>query len=512
MEFSGIPLADMAGQINPTLPLSHGRSSFPSSLARLSPLLLLLGCVAIAARIASCGNPLIQVDEQFYLLVARAMVQGQHLYVDIWDRKPIGLFLLYWPAALLPAQAAIIAYQAMATAFVIGTALAIRQIARQAGWTSGATAAAIFYILWLNVADGQGGQSPVFYNLLMAGAVLAILRTIRASPGNRQRRNAGLGAMALVGVAIQIKYNVLFEGMLFGLWLCYEEWRAHRRLKPVIGLGLSLIGIALAPTIAAGLYYLAIGHFPEFFFANFVSIFHRSGSVPDLGHNAIILTLILAPGIALAFWPVPRDTSSASADRQVRTALFLRLWLIVAVMAVVLFGTYFEHYGLPVMLPAACCSARFLGSYRRIGASFLILLAIGGQFVIYQNDRRFGTGRTLQPIVDTIGKGSGRLYVYSGPPALYLLTGRPPASPWAFPDHLMRITEAQAVGVDTAKEVDRILASRPEWIVTMPLKNGESLPIRAKIYRAVDRDYHAVGDFPLGRRPLTLFRRNGANG
>uniref|UniRef100_UPI001C08B440 hypothetical protein n=1 Tax=Acinetobacter baumannii TaxID=470 RepID=UPI001C08B440 len=55
-------------------------------------LILLMFAVAVRAR--DFGNPSIHVDEQFYLLVGDRMLHGALPYLDIWDRKPIGLFLL----------------------------------------------------------------------------------------------------------------------------------------------------------------------------------------------------------------------------------------------------------------------------------------------------------------------------------------------------------------------------------------------------------------------------------
>ena len=56
------------------------------------PILLL---VAIAARWLTFGNPLVHVDEEFYFVTAMRMWQGALPFVDVWDRKPVGLFLLY---------------------------------------------------------------------------------------------------------------------------------------------------------------------------------------------------------------------------------------------------------------------------------------------------------------------------------------------------------------------------------------------------------------------------------
>jgi hypothetical protein len=49
------------------------------------------------------------------------MLDGALPYVDIWDRKPIGLFLLYAAIRLLGGDG-ILAYQVTATAFAVATA------------------------------------------------------------------------------------------------------------------------------------------------------------------------------------------------------------------------------------------------------------------------------------------------------------------------------------------------------------------------------------------------------
>ena len=70
------------------------------------------------------------------------MWEGAVPYVDMWDRKPIGLFLLYMPAAALPLTASIYAYQAMALAAVVATAALIVTAAQRVGWSRGGLVAA----------------------------------------------------------------------------------------------------------------------------------------------------------------------------------------------------------------------------------------------------------------------------------------------------------------------------------------------------------------------------------
>src|SRR5882757_1607087 len=98
--------------------------------SRLFQLLLL----AVLVRLVTFGNPIVDIDEQYYFVVADAMRHGALPYVDIWDRKPIGLFLIYLPAALAGPVAGIYIYQMMALAAVLLTALIIARLADNAGW------------------------------------------------------------------------------------------------------------------------------------------------------------------------------------------------------------------------------------------------------------------------------------------------------------------------------------------------------------------------------------------
>ncbi|MDB5738237.1 MAG: hypothetical protein JWO65_1905, partial [Sphingomonas bacterium] len=59
---------------------------------RITPIVatLIVTIVAILARWPVFGNPVVQIDEEFYLLVGDRLLHGAIPYVDIWDRKPIG--------------------------------------------------------------------------------------------------------------------------------------------------------------------------------------------------------------------------------------------------------------------------------------------------------------------------------------------------------------------------------------------------------------------------------------
>ena len=313
---------------------------------RLVPLLL----IALAARAATLGNPVLHPDEQFYLAAARLWAAGATPFVGVWDRKPLGLFLIYrLPAMVGDPARAVLAYQMLALASATATATMLAAIADRAGWRAGALAGAALYLLWLDLADGQGGQAPVFYTLPMTVAAW-----LAVGAGHERRR--GIAAMALVGMAAQIKYTVVFEGAWLGGWLL---WHDRSRGTGRIGYGALLASVAAAPTlIVAGAYALA-GHGGDWLFANTTSVLLR-GNDPGaerLGNLATCAAILLLP-LALAIAGL-RTASPEASEADARR--FVAGWLAAALVGLALFGTWFNHYTLPVLAPASVAASAMLG-------------------------------------------------------------------------------------------------------------------------------------------------------
>jgi hypothetical protein len=460
----------------------------------------ILTVVALVVRGSSIGNPIIQVDEEFYFTVAKAMWSGAIPYVDLWDRKPIGLFALYMPAARLPGLMGIYAYQLMAAAFVVATGMVVARLADLAGWRRGALWAGIAYVVWLPLLGGVGGQSPVFYNLLMGCAALLTI----SSPEDSRRARA-LIAMAFVGIALQIKYSVVFEGIFLGLWMLWEEHRDRASAGRILVYGLALVAVALAPTLAVSLAYAHLGELKAFVFANFQAIFAR-GPNPfwEAAGNLGVLVLVLSPLVAMA---LPAWRSRASAHGRERG--FLLLWLAASVAGVIGFGTWYDHYGLPVVLPASACAAAFFGlsawNGRATPAVLLLALAIGQVRVSLDRTHR-GTAAQFARLSQEIGRGHGCLYVYSGHALLHATTGRCFLTPYIFPSFLIRPRENGAMGVEQWPEVSRILARKPDVVVMAPPYMVERLDIRRRVEGVMSRDYRPPSMVKLGDEQVAVYR------
>jgi len=460
--------------------------------------LLILLAVALVARALTFGNPVVHVDEEFYFFTGHSMWQGAWPFVDVWDRKPVGLFLLYAIPAAFGFPAGIWVYQMMALASVVATAWLIARMAERLGWGAGGTAGGIAYILWLNLLGGQGGQAPVFYNLLMMGAAWAILESDR-----RGVRSLGLVAMALVGVVLQIKYSAVFEGMVFGLWLLASEWRRSRSPVALILYGAALVAVSLAPTALAAGVYAAIGQWDAFLYANFLSIFHRNPDpIGELAGNLGQMVLILSPIVTLAVLGLKRTERDSE-----RT--FLAVWLGAGVVGVLLFRPWFDHYGLPILLPACTAAAAMLGREdwrRRHTPALLLAVALAGQIVLLSLRHERGDTAEFAALSQAVGKGPGCLYVYSGSTMLYVATQRCTLSHWIVPAHLSRAREAGATGIDQDAEITRILSQHPAVVVMRPPYNGERPEAHVRVLAAMADGYRLAAKLPMGNETISVYK------
>src|SRR3546814_16273447 len=128
----------------------------------------------------------------------------------------------------------------------------------------------------------------------------------------------------------------------------FSSSRRHTRCALVTGVQTCALPI---------FYYAAIGHWSDFYFANFISILSR-GSDPfsDLVKNLLEITLILAPLVVLAFWGMRLDLATKH-SRNDMPCLFMFGWLIAALGGLLIFGPWASHFALLVVLSYACFAA-----------------------------------------------------------------------------------------------------------------------------------------------------------
>ncbi|WP_232280978.1 hypothetical protein [Novosphingobium nitrogenifigens] len=477
-----------------------------ASLPRWWPYALIVA-VCFLVRLPTFGNPMLDFDEQLYLVVGDRILHGQLPYVDLWDRKPIGLFLFYSGVRFLGGDG-IIQYQVVATLCVAITSSFIWTIVcRGTGMVQGFVAA-IAYVLLLNVLGGTGGQAAVIYNAI---TICAVWAAFRSNDTQSPSRIIGLAmfAMALMGIAIQFKYTPMVEGAFMGCWFLLRMWQVQ---MPVLRIGLVAVGmvfLALLPTIAVFAYYEWIGHLDSFVQANFVSVFHRRPfpAVTRMWQVKFILIkalCVIAPTpLALALrWRM--RLASNPADFWLLTG-----WTVFAVLGFGMLGDFYDFYFITV-LPALCIMVAPLVGKERMGFAVGCMLCLWPLVFTPQHYFRTSVNRRAPvQLVDAITPYVAHrcLYVYDGPTILYLLTHACAPSRYIYPDHLTNPVETPALGVDPAQEEERVLTSRPGAIVTanQPLVLRVDPVTQNLVRTALARDYVLIARVPVIGRVLYVW-------
>jgi len=480
-------------------------------VSRPLPVLAIILLVAVATRVVTFGNPTVILDDQFYLLVGDAMRDGAWPYVDIWDRKPFGLFLLFQGIAEL-GDGSIVAMQIVATLFAAATAFVIQRIARLFVADEPALLAALAYLIMLPLLGGQSAQSPLFYNLLVALAGWLLLSSA-ARPGAPLHRNALL-AMLLCGLAMAIKPVALVEGAAFGLGFLWLLFRRDASLAKLAGTAAAMVAVALVPVLLPFAVYAGAGDEARdaYVYANFISIFQKEGlgASAKLAGLAFFLLFSL-PLLVLAGVGLRSRLAKQGADVATR---LLMLWLGAAVLGYLAVPHFFDHYALPMLVPlsVAAAFAFALPSGRLYAAALLLFCLLQGAITDLAGNRAARAEfDAVSERIDEARRG-GCLYLADGPPWLYRSTDACTVTPYLFPDHLNLVVERNAVGVDPARELQRILAMRPAVVVTQDseqAKHGPDtqrilLPALAREYRTI---YRVPGDGPPMLATLRVWQR-----
>lgn len=420
--------------------------------------------LAIISRYPVLGNPFIFFDEEFYLFVGGRMLHGDIPYVDVWDRKPIGLFLIYEFFHLFGPYR-IWAYQIGALLSAWATSILCMKTARFVAPKTGAFLAGCLYLLWINGAMGIGGQAPVFYNLLITGAMLAIVTFLEKQKPEAISRT-GILVMALFGIAIQIKPTVVFEGIYAGLFLLWLTYQKTKSWFAILSNALIWCGIALIPTLCVIGFYAGIGHFHDWWFANVSSIFLKQQSShndwPTFWHWihwAVTITLLLLSIMVLRALVVRQKPAKVS-------LIFITGWAWTAFAGFILFGCFSKHYALPLFAPFFINAAPLWQA--RIGRLWLIVLVLwGGQRSLtgVKQAQQMGSARDLKQITHLLSSPKGCIFNFSGPDIIMDAVPYCSLTRLPFSAHLSSDTEKTALPVDPNAEMRRIMALSPRYII-----------------------------------------------
>lgn len=423
------------------------------------------------------------------------MLHGDLPYVDIWDRKPIGIFLIYEFFHLFGPYR-IWAYQIGALLSAWLTSIFCFKIARFIAPISGAFCASCCYLIWAVGFGGMGGQSPIFYNTFITGAILITLQGLQK--GNaKSLKTAGWISMVLFGLSIQIKPTVAFEGIYVALFLLFILYKDNVKLLNLFLTALGWSITALLPSLCVIATYAYLGHISEWWFANVISIFLKQdpphntlSSFWHWTHWGIILGFLFISTIGLRFLLLKARPNNA-------LRIFILGWACAAFLGFFIFGSFAVHYALPLLAPFFINAAPLCSS--KLGRLWLIFLVSFGIICAYYNTKKVlsnGSQKDLTTITQLLSSAPGCVLIDHGPDIILdALPHYCPVTTLPFSWHLDSAPEKKALPLDPTTEIKRIFQTPPRYIILdSDIKDytGGNIDVINIIYQHITTSYHEI--------------------
>ena len=482
-------------------------------------------------RLPTMGFAYLNVDEAVYTLIGSGIKAGQIPYVDIVDRKPVGLFLIYAFAEALFRDGIIGPRILAALATILSSFGLYRFAERFLAVSKGASlAGALLFCTYGLLFGGDAAQAPVFYMPFVIGAghfVAIELQRLAGGAESNVKSMALSGAM--LGIALQIKPSMIFECAAFGgILVTFGVVRWHTisdrnrdALKKCIA---CMIVGGIAPTLLAGSVYAAIGHFDAWIFYNFTVNLLRGNS--DYSRSAILLraaqfTLCFLPLCVLATIHVRDTVFAARIPRAFENCTWIyaliAAWILLALAGGLALRQPYSHYFYGVLAPLTLLAGAGLHrtgearlSYARISVLVCVLVlacagyAYGWRHEINKNGSPYLAYKLARDIKSI---GSGSLYVFNHFGILYYLTGEALPTLYPMPNHLLRELEAKSFQFDGTAEVARVLNHHPDTIVVMRPFTAMTAPDRVEVLeRALENSYCAWRTYPAGAHTVFIYR------
>ncbi len=477
--------------------------------ARLYQAAALLACVFIV-RAPGMIPSVIDWDESLYILGARALLDGGLPYVTVFDDKPLGAPVLIASAMKLFGSS-VLTVRLLGSLAVAVTALLLLQLSRLLRLPESAgMAAALFLIAFSTQLFGVPTNEEL---LLLPFTVAALCVAAAGWDASRWRRQVGtiLGMGILFGIAIWIKYVAAVPAAaLFATLVGAWTWKSRALVKAAALAGLYAVACTV-PTAATAAIYAAAGHFATFWYCNFgfmgtyMTMMSPAAMARNLVHGLYRIWPLLVLGALGTYMGWRRRSASVPSS----AIMILTVWLAAEAFAVVAPWKFYDHYFL-LLLPSlsllsgvALCALANLTTVPRFREAVVGVLAGGIALLpltLFVHDLSWLLARPDVPrqIAAMIRENPGvTAWVVNYEPIVYFLANIPAPTRFPFPQHLVG-KEAALIRTDPVTEVERILASRPGFLVVQEsgrrwdtLQPGIASPIRA----ALTQDYARVATF-----------------
>lgn len=452
------------------------------SLANLSPyqVFIFFFILAFILRLFSFFPSLIDHDESTYLVIAKEILKGKVLYVDVTDIKSVGIF--YITAGYLKLFGdSIFGYRVFGTFIIALTSFFLYLAKLKIGHSKqAAIATGIIYIFFLSVWTQYGVplNTEHFFNLFTTLALLILF----SSKSNWRFPFTGL----VLGVGFLIKIVVAFDFAAIFLFLIVSDI-ADKKLTLKTFSIYFLTGIVfLIPFGLVNLAFYKAGYFSDFSAINYEAF----GNYPrqkDFWKAVIWIFDFFGRFLPISmffFWALfSKQKLKITIPRE---NLFVTIWLLFCLFSVLMPGKRFSHYMIQLMLPVSFLAGNIFDPEfkkptplnilfsRKIG--YLLLGSIVIANMVLQKKDFYDEVDCPQETVNFLEKvveDEDIIFTSNAQHIIYYLLDVSPPTKYIHQSLLFVDVHYETLGIDPTIELRTILNKQPRFILTRGAMENE---------------------------------------
>jgi len=479
--------------------------------------LALLG-LCIALRIVSLVRPCLSDDEAIYAVVAREMLSGHELYVDIVDHKPPAIYVTYAATQAIGGPVGgMVLLHALLIGVVFATGLLLARIVRRQWPDSDPRAPAAAAVLWIVFTttlvdvDALAANCELFMMLPLVAGVVVFLEA-----RDRLPRYMLAGALIAAGCLFKYQAGIQLPVLALAVILRCSDRGVARRLVVLVAIGAGFLALLAA---AAGILWLRGGFPAAVFWLKFNFAYIDAGT----SSHELVVRLAIRGGLVVGSAALLYSLGVAAVitERRAPFVRFMAGWLVASAAAVFVGGRFFGHYfhqlTAPLAILAAPATVR-LWERRRAFAALAIGVPAAGYLVLgAMHGRLMALYGEPDPDYASVAswldqRGDGALCVWGNSPVLYFEAERPLGCRFVFSNYLTGASPATATQTDARVDssgnivpeawtmFERDLAGRqPRFIADGSPGNvgyyGKYPPDKfPRLWRALDCGYEPVAD------------------
>lgn len=308
--------------------------------------------ISVFLRFFSFFPSLLGHDESTYMIIGRDILNGKKLYTDVFDNKPVGIFLFYAGMESLFGNS--IFMKRLIFAIVVGlTAHIIYLISKKLFQTNRvALASGIIYVFYTSVWNyhGRSPNTEILFNFFTIAGLWFFL-----SKKNLFFFSGGLS----IGIGFMVKYLVLLDLFAFMVYFFLLEMMHLKRgefHKVFIRYFLAASGFLL-PFVLTNLYFFLGTNFDDFVYVTYEMPRNYAGS-PSLKRYLIMILEFIGKFFPISFFIV-YTLFRKNKGFKIPHSRLLAFWTLCVLIAIYLPGKEMSHYTIQLMLPLSLFAGFF---------------------------------------------------------------------------------------------------------------------------------------------------------